>query len=130
MVAMTLLVVPLVLVGCGTKDTDTDDFVKVSVAESIGFDGFSPDFFIEFDDEDTLADFEEMFENAVKQDGIVDMAEPEYAIEAEFEDGRKLQYYLWVGGADQRSTLMNVDDTQTIYLTSAEETKWLIDLLQ
>lgn len=116
--------------GCDIDDTDVADFVKVGIAESTGFDRFNTDFFIEFDDEDTLDDFEEMFEDAVKQDGIVDMADPEYAIEAELEDGSKLQYYLWVGEADQASTLMNVDDTHTIYLTSAEETNWLMALLK
>lgn len=74
--------------------------------------------------------FEELFEDAVKQDGIVDIVSPEYDIEAELENGNKQQLHLWVGEAGQRSTLMYVEDTNTIYLTPAEDTNWLIELLK
>ena len=130
LVVLTLLVVPIALMGCQTNDSDSDDIVKVSVSESREFGEINTDFLYVYEDEETLELFEELFEDAVKQDGIVDIVSPEFDIEAELENGNKQQLHLWVGEAGQRSTLMYVEDTNTIYRTSAEHTDWLIGLLK
>ena len=130
LVVLTLLVVPIALMGCQTNDSDSDDIVKVSVSESREFGKINTDFFGVYEDEETVDMFEELFEDAVKQDGIVDIVSPEFDIEAELENGSKKQLHLWVGEAGQRSTLMYVEDTSTIYRTSSEHTDWLIGLLK
>ena len=130
LVVLTLLVVPIALMGCQTNDSDSDDIVKVSVSESREIGKINTDFFGVYEDEETVDMFEELFEDAVKQDGIVDIVSPEFDIEAELENGNKQQLHLWVGEAGQRSTLMYVEDTSTIYRTSSEHTDWLIRLLK
>lgn len=130
LVVLTLLVVPIALMGCQTDDSDADDIVKVSVSESREIGKINTDFFGVYEDEETVDMFEELFEDAVKQDGIVDIVDPEYDIKAELANGSKKQLHLWVGEAGQRSTLMYVEDTSTIYRTSAEYTDWLIGLLK
>ena len=130
LMALFFISVPIVLMGCQTNDSDSDDIVKVSVSESREFGKINTDFFGVYEDEETVDMFEELFEDAVKQDGIVDISAPEFDIEAELENGSKKQLHLWVGEADQRSTLMYVEDTNTIYLTPAEDTNWLIGLLK
>lgn len=130
LVALSLLVIPAVLMGCQIDGADSSDIVKVSISESMGFDEINTDFFAVYEDEETVDMFEKIFEDAVKQDGIVDIAAPEYDIEAELGNGSKQQYYLWVGEADQSSTIMRVEDTNTIYLIPADDTNWLIDLLK
>ena len=130
LMALFFISVPIVLMGCQTNDSDSDDIVKVSVSESREFGKINTDFFGVYEDEETVDMFEELFEDAVKQDGIVDIVSPEFDIEAELENGSKKQLHLWVGEADQRSTLMYVEDTNTIYLTPAEDTNWLIELLK
>ena len=130
LVVLTLLVVPIALMGCQTDDSDADDIVKVSVSESREIGKINTDFFGVYEDEETVDMFEELFEDAVKQDGIVDIVSPEFDIEAELENGSKKQLHLWVGEADQRSTLMYVEDTNTIYRTYSEHTDWLIGLLK
>ena len=130
LMALFFISVPIVLMGCQTNDSDADDIVKVSVSESREFGKINTDFFGVYEDEETVDMFEELFEDAVKQDGIVDIVDPEYDIEAELANGSKKQLHLWVGEADQRSTLMYVEDTNTIYLTPAEDTNWLIGLLK
>ena len=130
LVVLTLLVVPIALMGCQTDDSDADDIVKVSVSESREIGKINTDFFGVYEDEETVDMFEELFEDAVKQDGIVDIVSPEFDIEAELENGNKQQLHVWVGEAGQRSTLMYVEDTNTIYRTSAEHTDWLIGLLK
>lgn len=102
----------------------------MSVSESSDFGGINTNFLYVYEDEETLELFEDLFEDAVKQDGIVDIAVPEFDIEAELESGSKQQLHLWVGETGQQSTLMYVKDTNTIYLTPAEDTNWLIDLLK
>ena len=130
LMALFFISVPIVLMGCQTDDSDSDDIVKVSVSESREFGEINTDFLYAYEDEETLELFEELFDDAVKQDGIVDISAPEFDIEAELENGSKKQLHLWVGEADQRSTLMYVEDTNTIYRTSAEHTDWLIGLLK
>ena len=130
LMALLFVSVPIVLMGCQTNDSDSDDIVKVSVSESREIGKINTDFFGVYEDEETVDMFEELFEDAVKQDGIVDIVSPEFDIEAELENGNKQQLHLWVGEAGQRSTLMYVEDTSTIYLTPAEDTNWLIELLK
>ena len=130
LMALLFVSVPIVLMGCQTNDSDSDDIVKVSVSESREFGEINTDFLYAYEDEETLELFEELFDDAVKQDGIVDIVSPEFDIEAELENGNKQQLHLWVGEAGQRSTLMYVEDTNTIYRTSAEHTDWLIGLLK
>ena len=130
LMALFFISVPIVLMGCQTNDSDSDDIVKVSVSESREIGKINTDFFGVYEDEETVDMFEELFEDAVKQDGIVDIVSPEFDIEAELENGNKQQLHLWVGEAGQRSTLMYVEDTNTIYRTSAEHTDWLIGLLK
>ena len=130
LMALFFISVAIVLMGCQTNDSDSDDIVKVSVSESREIGKINTDFFGVYEDEETVDMFEELFEDAVKQDGIVDIVSPEFDIEAELENGNKQQLHLWVGEAGQRSTLMYVEDTNTIYRTSAEHTDWLIGLLK
>ena len=130
LMALLFVSVPIVLMGCQTNDSDSDDIVKVSVSESREFGEINTDFLYAYEDEETLELFEELFDDAVKQDGIVDIVSPEFDIEAELENGSKKQLHLWVGDAGQRSTLMYVEDTSTIYRTSSEHTDWLIGLLK
>ena len=130
LMALLFVSVPIVLMGCQTNDSDSDDIVKVSVSESREFGEINTDFLYAYEDEETLELFEELFDDAAKQDGIVDIVSPEFDIEAELENGNKQQLHLWVGEAGQRSTLMYVEDTNTIYRTSAEHTDWLIGLLK
>lgn len=47
-----------------------------------------------------------------------------------FEDEEKQSYYLWLGGAFERSTLMKIDDSYTIYILAEESTKKLTELMK
>ena len=129
-VALLLFVIPFALMGCQTDGADSSDIVKVSISESGVFFEMNTNFFAVYEDEDTTDRFEGIFKDAVKQDGIVDIASPEFDVEAELANGSKQQYHLWVGEADQPSILMYVENTNTIYLIPAADTNWLIDLLK
>ena len=60
----------------------------------------------------------------------MDIVESEFDLEVIYTDGNKQGYHLWVGGKGQKSTLMNVYDTNTVYSISEEITNQLVDLVK
>ena len=77
----------------------------------------------EITDLDEIATIQAAIKNAVKQPGIVNMADPEFMIEV-----GEQSFYLWI--QEEAGTIMNVDDTHTIYLLekkNAKEVKRIVD---
>jgi len=66
--------------------------------------------------------FEAAFNNAKKEPGIVDMADPEYKVELGSE-----AYLLWI--SEEHGTIMNLNDTHTIYTLSKNSAKAVYELL-
>ena len=129
-VSLTLILV--VLVGCQSSIDDeisSDEISKVSISNSNNIGNINTDFFMVYEDEEVLEVFQDIFRNAVKQEGIVDISEPNFDLEVTYEEGNKGEYHLWLGEKDQNSTLMNSEDTHTIYSISEEATNQLIDLI-
>jgi len=131
---LLLSLMSVVLIGCQSKDSNESSDVnitKVSISKSSGFGKVnSDDFYTVYEDKETLDIFKNVITNAVKQEGIVDIAEPEFDVEVIYTDGNKHGYHLWVGEKGQKSTLMDVNDTHTIYLISEDLTNKLINLIK
>lgn len=102
---------------------------KVSISKSKGFSA-NLDFFTVLEDEENFETVKRIFSSAVKEEGIVNMAEPEFYLEVISDDESKQGFHLWIGEKGQRSTLMKMDDTHTIYTVSEEMTIKLIDLVE
>lgn len=129
---VSILLIPLILIGCqSTVDDETpnDEISKVSLSNSNTIGQINTDFFTVYEDEEVLETFQNIFTSAVKQEGIVDIAEPEFDLEVIYKEGNKQEYHLWLGEKDEQSTLMQVEDTHTIYTISEETTNQLIDLV-
>ena len=119
------------LLGCQSNDNNelnVGDISKVSISKSSGFGKVNRDFFAIYEDNETLELFHNGISNAVKQDGIVDMVEPEYDIRV-YGNGKTNGYHLWIGEKGHKSTIMKISDTHTIYSISEEITNQLIDLV-
>lgn len=132
MFIVSILLIPLILIGCqSTVDDETpnDEISKVSLSNSNTIGQINTDFFTVYEDEEVLETFQNIFTSAVKQEGIVDIAEPEFDLEVIYKEGNKQEYHLWLGEKDEQSTLMQVEDTHTIYTISEEATNQLIDLV-
>ena len=110
-------------------ETPNDEISKVSLSNSNTIGQINTDFFTVYEDEEVLETFQNIFTSAVKQEGIVDIAEPEFDLEVIYKEGNKQEYHLWLGEKDEQSTLMQVEDTHTIYTISEEATNQLIDLV-
>lgn len=129
---VSILLIPLILIGCqSTVDDETpnDEISKVSLSNSNTIGQINTDFFTVYEDEEVLETFQNIFTSAVKQEGIVDIAEPEFDLEVIYKEGNKQEYHLWLGEKDEQSTLMQVEDTHAIYTISEEATNQLIDLV-
>ena len=130
---LLLSLISVVLIGCQSKDRNgfsEVNIMQVSISKSSGFGKVNSNFFIVYEDKETLDIFNNAISNAVKRDGIVDMAEPEFDLKVLYIDGNKQGYHLWVGEKGQKSTLMNVNDTHTIYAISEEITNQLVDTIK
>ncbi|MEA0562445.1 hypothetical protein [Lysinibacillus irui] len=83
-----------------------------------------------YEDEESLDLFQQAISTAVKNEGVVDMASPEYDLQVVDTAGNKYGYHLWLGENGQSSVLMNTKDTHTIYTISKDYTEALIALVR
>ncbi|WP_394188746.1 hypothetical protein [Paenisporosarcina quisquiliarum] len=112
-IVFTLLLVS----GCSSKNIE-----KIDVYEMESFSNIKKDSLTSFTDSKVVSNFVNAFENANKEQGIVDMADPEYKVEIGEES-----YYLWI--SEEQGTIMNVNDTHTIYTLSKSSAKTINELL-
>ncbi|AXI00526.1 hypothetical protein DV702_12830 [Sporosarcina sp. PTS2304] len=106
------------------------DIVNVRISTFTAFDKMNTDVLIGTEEKETLKVMQQAIANAVRQPGIVGMAATDYDIEVVFADGSAQGYHLWLGEKGQKSTIMRVDDTHTIYTVSREMTDQLLEVIQ
>ena len=122
-----LSLLAFVLLGCNEK---TDALATVSISIGAEFGKINPDFIKKYQDEESLTLFQQAIATAVKDEGIVNMASPEYDVQIVDKAGNKYGYHLWLGDKGQNSSLMHVEDTHTIYTISEDFTGKLISLVR
>ncbi len=83
-----------------------------------------------FENDEIIETFRGIISSAIKENGIVNMANPEYYMDVVYENGNKQSFHLWIGEKGQNTTIMNTSDTHTIYTVSKEMTEKLIDLVE
>ena len=83
-----------------------------------------------FNDDKSIETFNTIFTSTVKENGIVNMSNPEYYIDVVYSNDNKQSFHLWIGENGEKSTLMKTDDTNTIYTVSEEMTDKLKDLIE
>jgi hypothetical protein len=103
--------------GCSTGNIE-----KVDVYQMESFSNIKKNSLTSFSDSKVVDNFVKAFKNAKKDPGIVDMADPEYKVEF-----GKESYFLWV--SEENGTIMNLNDTHTIYSLPKSSAKSINDLL-
>lgn len=116
--------------GCDTKELVTEDVTEVRIAESVDFGRFQEQEVITYDELTDVKVFADMIRNAEQQPGIVNMATPEYDVEVQYQDETVDRYYVWLGELGMPTSIMDVNDTHTVYLVPADVTDELIRLLE
>jgi len=127
MIAALVSLLAVVLLGCNEKPDD--ELAKVSISIGAKFNKVNTDFFKEYTDEESLTLFQQAIATTVKNEGVVNMALPEYDVQIVDKAGNKYRYHLWLGDKGQNSSLMHVEDTHTIYTISEEFTEKLAALV-
>jgi hypothetical protein len=120
---------PVKIIKISSTSSD-DKVVNVSISNSKGFYHVNQDFFIEYEDASSLSFFEDVYSSAEAIPGIVDMAEPEYDLEVTYSDGSTQGFHLWVGDEGEKSALMSMDDTNTVYSIPVDLSKSLNEFVQ
>lgn len=128
---VAIVFISIVFMGCQAMNDNPEpkEISKVSISISDGAGEINSEFFNLYEADEELGVFESAFSNAVREEGIVDIATPDFDIEVINKHGNVRGYHLWLAEESHKSTLMNMSDTHTIYYVPEEITNQLIDLI-
>lgn len=113
------LVFILIIVGCSNG---TEEIESISIYKMKNFSTVQEDSLITLTDSKVIDEFTKGFNNANKEQGIVNMADPEYKVEL-----GGVTYFLWI--TEEHGTIMDLNDTHTIYTLSKSSAKNINELL-
>ncbi|RLQ90069.1 hypothetical protein [Planomicrobium sp. Y74] len=99
------------------------EIAKVELSE---VKGINP---IVYNETDELEIFRHLFSSADKELGIVNMGDPEFYLKVVMEDGEKRYLNLWLGGEGETASLVNIEDTHTIYTVTFDMKEEVAKLL-
>ncbi len=119
------------LFGCQQHNDEKNDkassnagsIEKATIYEMKSFSEVNEKLLIVITDSEEINSIEEAVNNAEKEPGIVDMADPEFKIEF----GKKT-YFLWI--SEESGTIMNTEDTHTIYSLSEKSINLVNDIIK
>ncbi|ATP40631.1 hypothetical protein CSE16_11540 [Solibacillus sp. R5-41] len=97
------------LAACKNNDLSTNNFDKIEIHEMISFSEQKPNTLQVISNQDDILTITDAVNRAKKMAGIVDIADPHYQLQL-----GKYNYYLWIN-PNNTATIMNVNDTNTIY---------------
>jgi hypothetical protein len=101
------------------------EIVKISISEIKGNNDYV------FADKDSIEFLRGIALNAVKENRIVNMSNPNFNIDIEYKNKKTESLYLWLGGESEKSALMKMDDnSHTIYTISEEMSSKFSTLLK
>ncbi|MEY8749716.1 hypothetical protein [Alkalicoccobacillus gibsonii] len=81
-------------------------------------------------DQDTLNEFQNVFDRTNKMNGIVSMIEPIHSLIITYTNDTSEEVLLWINDdPNEKSSLMNNSDTHTLYTVPKEMTGILIELV-
>ncbi|RSD28677.1 hypothetical protein [Mesobacillus subterraneus] len=101
-----LVMVVAFIVGCSSEPIE-----EVNVYKMKSFSETDMDILVKYTDSKVINAFIKAFNAAHKEPGVVNMADPDYKVELGDET-----YFLWL--EDDHGTIMNMEDTNTIYTLS------------
>lgn len=81
------------------------------------------------DDEVSIQTLKSIISSAVKEHGIVNMANPEFYMNVVYENENNQSFHLWIGKKGEKSAFMKTGDTHIIYTISEKMTNKFMDIL-
>lgn len=113
---VSLLFLLIVLVLAFVGGCSRDSIERVDVYEMESFSVTKEDSLKTYTDPDVIEALVDAFKKTRKVPGVADVADPQYKVEF----GEDV-YYLWLG--EEKGSVMNVNDTHTLYTLSKRATK-------
>lgn len=134
---LILVFIYIVTIGC-TLQTNIDkstvielnaDIKEVHILQSTKLDkeGFNSS--VSYTNKETLQTFRNIITSATKQNGIVNMTNPNYKLIVIYEDKSSKEFYLWIRESEI-GALMHTEDTHTLYNLSEDMSAKLYNLLR
>ncbi|KQL34912.1 MULTISPECIES: hypothetical protein [Bacillaceae] len=112
-----IILIALLTIGCSSQNIEEVNVYKMDSFSKVGENSLTT-----YTDSSVMKDFKNAFNSANKEPGIVNMVDPDYKIEF----GDK-SYFLWI--SDEHGTIMNTNDTHTIYSLSESSAKKIVEIL-
>lgn len=119
---ISLLFILVVLVLAFVGGCSSEKVGKVDVYKMESFSVIKEDSLTTYTDSEVVDNFIKAFKKTKKVSGVADVNDPEYKVEFEGDS-----YYLWLG--EEKGSVMNVDDTHTLYALSKRATKTIDEIL-
>ncbi|MCM2675073.1 hypothetical protein [Alkalicoccobacillus plakortidis] len=124
---ISILIMLLLFSGCQADEPAVlsvgDDINKIIVSKMKGTDEKI------FEDTESIDAFELILTSAVKDDGIVNMAQAEYKVDFYQDETKQQSLWVWIGEQDEKGVFMKPEDTHTTYSISVEENNKLVELV-
>ena len=100
------------------------DIEKVEFSETKGIDP------VVYKMAEELEILQEAISSSIRQPGTVNMTDPEFYLKVVMADGEEHYLQLWLAGEGDTASLMNADDTHSLYSVAPEVNAKLIELVK
>lgn len=114
--------------GYDGRELIAEDIEQVRIAKSVSLGRFQEQAVVTYDGLEDVKVFADLIRNADEEPGIVNMTTPEYDVEIQYTSKETDRYYVWLGESGKSTSLMNVNDQNTVYRVPADVTDQLIRL--
>lgn len=115
--------------GTETRELVAEDITQVRLSESSGIGRFHEREVVTYDRLEDVNVFADMIRNADEEPGAVNTITPEYEVEIQYKSGEIERYYVWIGKPGTSTSLINLNDSNTVYRVAGDITERLIQLL-
>jgi len=124
----------ITLIACQSQNEEItllDIVSDISISKSNGYGGLNESYFLTFNQEETISDFEEVLKNARGKKQKVDTVKdkPDYDILVRYENGETQGLHLLLGNVGEESIIMYIGYEENGYIVSPKDTNELRKLL-
>ncbi|SFL54079.1 hypothetical protein SAMN04487943_102133 [Gracilibacillus orientalis] len=118
----------LTLIGCQSQSKEMmllDNVSSISISESKGYGGLNENYFASFNQDEIIAEFEEIFKNTEVTNQDATYETPTYDILVRYENDATHGLHLILGDEGEESLFIYVGNENNIYSVSSEATNKL-----
>lgn len=127
---LPLIFLAVLLSACQQQESAENQLVKQDDLIRMSFSEQSGERRENFEQRETLRTLDEIFSSATEIKGFPMLSDPEYYVDAVYQNTEQTRYHLWIGDKGQESTIRNEGENDTLYRISPKGTDRLIHLVE